>query len=145
LTLPPQPPPVTGLAVIDEQGRLRLSEVAAVMLPVEESVQRDAHGGADFVTRYAAVTQITESLLDHAATPVYGTDGKRIDAKKLPELLRKEIAVLIAKDGKMVDPFYLRLIKEGSLIVAPPVAPSVSLPPPTVDTEPLAKPIGLSR
>jgi hypothetical protein len=147
LTLPPQPPPVTGLAVIDEQGRLHLCEVASVLVPVQEPVQTDAKGGAQFVTRYAAVTQISESLLDPAVTPVYGTDGKRIDAKKLPELLRKEIPVLVAKDGKMVDPFHLRLIKEGSLIVVPPVTPPALLPrPPEVAPEPpLSEPVGLSR
>jgi RNA polymerase sigma factor (sigma-70 family) len=128
LPIPPSVPPVTGVAVIDKKGRLRLREVGAVAVyvPVQRPLKRDGQDGGDAVTTYA-VQQVTR-LLDPAETPVYGMDGKRIDPAKLSLLLGKEIPVLISRDGQMVDPFHLRLIKEGTLIVAPPPIPAA--PPP---------------
>lgn len=127
---PPGIPPVTGLAVMAEGGRLlRLRELSCVYVPVERPAKPGEPGSAENVASYAPVTQLVELRLDAAQTPVYGMDGRRVDPKKLAELLRKETPVLIAKDGKMVDPFHLRLIKEGTLIVAPPVAAAPPLAP----------------
>jgi hypothetical protein len=47
-------------------------------------------------------------------------DGKTIEAAKLGELLAKERAVLIALDGKRVDPFHLELYKEGTIVLVTP-------------------------
>jgi hypothetical protein len=122
LTVPPGVPPVTGVAVMDKKGRIALLELVTVYVPVSRPVKREGKDDADMVTSYAHVAQPMTRLLDPAETPVYGTEGKRIDPKKLPELLRTETAVLVSRDGKMVDPFHLRLIKEGTLIVVPPPA-----------------------
>jgi hypothetical protein len=50
----------------------------------------------------------------------YTTDGKTVSAEKLAEMLAKERTVLIAPDGKKVDPFYLQLYKEGTIVLVPP-------------------------
>jgi RNA polymerase sigma factor (sigma-70 family) len=121
IAIPPSMPPVTGLAVIDKEGRLRLQELETVYVPVAQPTQGGARGSDDtaaFVGR--AAVKLTH-VLDPAKTSVYAMDGKRIDPEKLPDLLRKETPVLISTDGKMVHPFHLQLIKEGTLIVVKPV------------------------
>ncbi|HEY7309652.1 MAG TPA: sigma-70 family RNA polymerase sigma factor [Gemmataceae bacterium] len=81
---------------------------------------------------------------------VYDMKGKRIDAKQLPKLLKKETVALFASTEQAADPLNLRLFKEGTLLfVLPsgptPPAPAVAIPPPgaailpappTVEAEP---------
>jgi hypothetical protein len=62
----------------------------------------------------------------------HGTDGKPIDAKRLRERLVNGTAVLVSADGRPVDSFYLRLLKDGTVILvigektdAPVTAPTV--------------------
>src|SRR5439155_20356652 len=50
----------------------------------------------------------------------YSVDGKAISAETLTTLLAKERTVLVAVDGKKLDPFYLQLYKEGTIILVPP-------------------------
>jgi hypothetical protein len=50
----------------------------------------------------------------------YTVDGKAISAEKLAPMLQKEHTVLVSMDGKKVDPFYLQLYKEGTIILVPP-------------------------
>ena len=81
----------------------------------------------------------------------FGHDGKPVDRKAaVRELLRREeTPVLVPPDGKPVDPFYLKPVKEGTLIVVvpaeklfPPAAPppvplpSAPLVPPTAPADP---------
>jgi len=47
----------------------------------------------------------------------FDTKGKRIEAKKLPDLLKKKTAVLVSADGQPVDPFYLQLVKDGTVVL----------------------------
>ena len=54
-------------------------------------------------------------MIDARQVKAFGTDGKEIDAKKLARLLAKETPVLVSADGKPIDPFYLRVVKEGTL------------------------------
>jgi hypothetical protein len=58
---------------------------------------------------------------------VYDTRGKAVSPKKLPGLLKGETFVLVSADGKPVDPLYLRLVKEGTLVFVLPAPPT---PPP---------------
>jgi RNA polymerase sigma factor (sigma-70 family) len=130
LDLPASVPPVTGFAMLSKDGvYLRLREVGCVFAPTVPS-SRDGSGAV--VALVPVLQQVSRTLLA-AETPVFGMDGKRIDAKKLPELLKKEKPVLVSQDGKMVDAFHLQLIKEGTLIIVPPPVPRIPQPvPPTV-------------
>ncbi len=65
----------------------------------------------------------------------YDTRGKVVQPKKLPELLKGETVVLVSADGKPVDPLYLRLVKDGTLVF---VLPASAIPPPA--PPPLAAP-----
>jgi hypothetical protein len=67
---------------------------------------------------------------------VFDHNGKRLAPNDIPRFL-KSMPVLVSSDGKPVDPFYLRLLREGSLIVvspalatstASPIPPAVPIP-----------------
>jgi RNA polymerase sigma factor (sigma-70 family) len=126
ISAPSTVPPVTGFAVIDMEGHLLLRELGTTYAHGQR-VQRKGTEGEDKELVYVPVVQLVTRSLDPAETPVYGMDGRRIDPKRLPELLRKETPVLVSQDGKMVDPFHLQLVKEGSLIVVPPLRPAPPL------------------
>ena len=72
--------------------------------------------------------QTTERVEVHPAADVeaFGTDGRRIPLKALAQLLRDERPVLLSANGRKVDPFYLQLIKEGTVILVLPMP----VPPP---------------
>jgi hypothetical protein len=61
----------------------------------------------------------------------FETDGTRVPWDKLVERLKKRTVVLLTPGGK-ADPFYLQVIKPGTLILA--------LPPPAIPPPPLAPP-----
>jgi RNA polymerase sigma factor (sigma-70 family) len=69
-------------------------------------------------------------LMDLSAVSVYDTAGKLVAARKVIELLKGETPVLVATDGKPVDPFYLNLVKEGTLIFVVPGGISLREPMP---------------
>jgi hypothetical protein len=59
-------------------------------------------------------------MLDGKGVEVYGADGKKIDPKDVRKRVAKPVAALISADGKPVDPFYLRLAREGTLVIVVP-------------------------
>jgi RNA polymerase sigma factor (sigma-70 family) len=127
LDIPASVPPVTGFAMLSKDGvYLRLREVGCVFAPTEPS----SKDGSGAVVAFVPVLQQVSRTLLAAETPVYGMDGTRVDAKKLPELLKKEKPVLVSQDGKMVDAFHLQLIKDGTLIIVPPPVPRTPQPTP---------------
>ncbi len=67
----------------------------------------------------------------------YDTRGKEVERKKLPGLLKGETLVLVSATGQPVDPLYLRLVKEGTLVI---VLPVPIVPPPPAPP-PLAPPV----
>lgn len=72
--------------------------------------------------------------------------GKPIDPKRVPQMLKKETAVLVSFSGP-VDPFHLQTTKPGTLVVLMPphyldARPTESLPPPILGpTEPPLAPV----
>jgi hypothetical protein len=77
--------------------------------------------GGQAVTRTIEVAVPTVTVMKKvvplASVQAHGTDGKPIDAKRLRELLVSGTAVLVSADGQPVDPFYLRLLKDGTVIL----------------------------
>lgn len=97
------------------------------------------------VTSYELV--ITEQVAHYDPKDVAATDlaGKPIDPKTLARHLQTETAVLIATMGNAVDPYYLTVVREGTLILVPrvtdaPVVPSSALR--VIDPAPPAPPPG---
>jgi hypothetical protein len=68
------------------------------------------------------VTTVMVTTMELPAKDVeaYSVDGKKISAETLATLLAKDRPVLVATDGKKVDPFLLQLYKEGTIVLVPP-------------------------
>jgi hypothetical protein len=68
------------------------------------------------------VTNLMVTMTEMPAKDVqaYTAEGREIPAEKLAELLAKERTVLVALDGKKVDPFHLKLYKDDTIVLVPP-------------------------
>jgi hypothetical protein len=130
--LPDGPAPVHALVAL-KGSRLTVWRKTITYKPVTRILPERASS----VTSY----EQTNALLatDYAVEKVkaYDTRGKVVETKKLHGLLKGEVVVLVSADGKPVDPLYLRLVKEGTLVfVLPasltpqPAAPPLAAPPP---------------
>lgn len=58
-----------------------------------------------------------EFQVDEKEVQFYGRDGKQLGLKDVRNRLKGPTAVLVSADGKPVDPFYLRLLREDALVV----------------------------
>jgi len=72
------------------------------------------------VTEYRPVFKMRTSRYALREVKAYGTDGRLIDARNLPERLAKQIPVLVSADGRPADPLYLQAIKDNTLILVLP-------------------------
>ena len=66
---------------------------------------------------------------------VYEMDGQQISPDKLPPLLKQPVPVVVSSNRGIVDPFYLLIFKEGTLVFVSrdpgfPTVVSRPLPPP---------------
>jgi hypothetical protein len=135
---PPQgPPPQVMVVQLDGSSRPFLQRSVVEMVPTTRTVQVKANGQVQEKQVVVPVPVMKEVRLplDGPMVAVFGTDGKQIDPKELPKLLKKATPVLVSADGKKVDPFYLRIAREGTLVVvaqalATPPPPGPPLPPP---------------
>jgi len=57
---------------------------------------------------------------------VFGLDGKRLAPEEVQKRITRSSPILVSSDGKPVDPFYLKLAREGTVVVVSPklVAPA---------------------
>jgi hypothetical protein len=126
---PPQPPkgpaPRVMVLNVDKDGKPYFEAVVRVATTVPQ--QRTSVvlvGGQQqvrTVTVQVPVTTLEQrriSLTDEGVS-VYSPDGKKLDPKDLPKQTGPA-PVLVSADGKEVDPFYLGLVKQGTLIVVGP-------------------------
>jgi hypothetical protein len=130
---PPEgPPPVQVVASMTRDGEFEITQPALV--PATETRERTVNiAGREVketypVTVYKTV-QVTRRIKGEGVK-VYTAAGKEVDAKDVPDKLKKQTIVLFSADGNKVDPFYLKIIKPDTLvIVAPPPAPATTAPP----------------
>jgi TIGR03009 family protein len=130
LRSPSSPMPVNVLAKMDKDSRVIFRWPITYYEPKTAWVKRGADETDQSVTTYVAMTREESRALDVAQVRVVGTDGKRIEAKALPGLLRKEIPVLVSYGGMKIDPMYLRVVKEDTLIFILPLEPAPAVPAP---------------
>lgn len=133
LAQPPAPaapggaPPEQVLASIDGKGKLTLIHATCACYgPAAQETVVTAYEtqGKDRVPVKAKV-KVSSVVVTTAEIPAkfveaYTTDGKAIPADELAKLLAKDRTVLVAMDGKKLDPFYLQLYKEGTIVLVPP-------------------------
>jgi hypothetical protein len=151
LTQPPGGlPPQTVLASVDKDGDLVL-RWPLVHSYVPKTTQVSANPGAAprTVTTYELVTGQATRRSKLQEMRVFNAVGERFRSQDLPRLLAKETTVLFAPDGLPVDPFYLRVIKPGTLVLIPTRADPPPPPAPPVavvqerafDTERIPAPV----
>lgn len=113
------------LASIDSKGNLKITYATSVgpgfgggamSVPVEQEK------GKPPVPVKVRVTSlmVTSVELDAKHVKAYTADGRPVAGKRLAEMLAKDRAVLVSTDGKKVDPYYLELYKEGTLVLVLP-------------------------
>lgn len=127
-TKPPlgQPPTLSG-ASIDDKDILHLQDSAKKNFDQEVEVMEKVKVGDAWEERKVKVkiknTSFTVNKTSMPAMHVRAHDlnGKAIDAKALASRLRKFTMVLESIDGKNVDPYYLQLFKEGTIVLVPPM------------------------
>jgi hypothetical protein len=125
-------PPEQVLARIDSKGNLIIIDVTP---PAEgPAVQEQTVNVGDPKAKEKTAIKVETSSLTVTTVKMparyveaYSVDGKAISAETLATLLAKERTVLVAMDGKKLDPFYLQLYKEGTIILVPP-ANTLNLP-----------------
>jgi len=133
INLPSGPPPKIVLAVIKD-GKCEVQYTVTVASERVQTVTRvvNVDGKQVQVPQKVVVTiyrqQPCTMTLDHPRA--VDRSGKEVDAKRLAELLKKPSVVLLSADGKPVDPFYLRTIREGTLTLVTAVADKPAALPP---------------
>jgi hypothetical protein len=119
-------PPLQGVARINAKGAIAIARVNSVTCSSsgdrEVWLQAPAKKPGEKVMVKAKITRVMVSVVDLPAHIVvaYTADGKPIEPAKLAEMLAQERTVLIAMDGKKVDPFQLQLHKEDTIVLVPP-------------------------
>jgi hypothetical protein len=114
-------PPTVVLARMDKDGQFRVRAPDIVLVPSTREVLVKENGQTKKVTVPVDEprVRIVEKFFDGKDMQVFGTDGKQLETKDVAKALEKETPVLLSADANKVDPFYLRVIKEGTLILVP--------------------------
>ena len=126
---PPQGlPPTWGTAVI-KGAELEITDSVAVPVYMKQKRTRQVNVSGrlvptveEFVVTRTRMVQRTRRL---PKARYFDTAGKEIEASRAARLLSRPTVVLVSADGKPLDPYYLRTIKEGTLVV---VGPAFSQP-----------------
>ena len=146
ITPPSSAAPMTALAYYDaKQKRFMVYQLSTSVQPITEYIQV-TEGKQTVMVPITTLRQRTEFvplICDVDKMEVHDSEGKKIDKECLTRL-DKPTVVLLSSDGKKVDPFYLGIIKPGTLVltqvipmggpafptaVAPATAPVPAVPP----------------
>jgi hypothetical protein len=119
--LPKGPPPIQTVARMDRSGNLVIRTVVPVT--AYRQVQRTRlvnQGGKQVPVTETVTVAVVTQLVRQLKSPkfqVFEAGGKKGDPKDLARRLKKWTPVLLSADGKKVDPFYLQVIKDETLVV----------------------------
>src|SRR5262249_43261001 len=115
---PRSPAPVQRRAFLDSAGWVTVQHprTKPVTVPVGDKARLPP--GVKTVQRY--VTYIPSTHYPPGDVKVYDTKGNKVDPKDLPKLLKNPVPVLVSTDGNKVHPYYLRNVKEGTLVLVLP-------------------------
>jgi hypothetical protein len=150
LALPQGPQPLQVVAHMDRDGNVLIRQMVPVYRQEVRRKKVDQKDGGTAEVQYTVTVmtqqEVQRKLVGHSVQ-AYNTDGKKIERKALAGLLKNESVVLMSVDGKKVDPFYLRLVKEGTVVLVPPggeiiLAPKgeiIATPPPPPPPKPIQR------
>jgi hypothetical protein len=123
IKLPHGPPPCHIVAQMNKDGRIEVTELLPVYRQEKRTVTRNV--GGKLVTEEVVVTTMVPEArtrtIDMKGVKVYTAAGKEVDPKDLSDKLKKKTIAFLACDGKKVDPFYLKPLKDDTLIIVAPM------------------------
>jgi hypothetical protein len=120
------PQPSATMARLNKRGQVVLKFWKARWVPMTATrVIRDGKEVNEKHSFFEFVGGWTHQTYDLKDIKLLGSDGKPLDKKMLPELLKKERPVLYIHGVDKIDPTFLKVIKEGTPIF---VLPLPSLP-----------------
>jgi hypothetical protein len=131
-------PPTIMAVRVDGAGQPFLVVMKPMIVPRQETVQVKVGNEIQNRVQMRLVMQMIEMRkpLDSEKVRFFDAAGKRIDFKEALKRLTKMTAVFVSADGKEVDPFYLRLAREDTVVVVSPelagpdLGGPVAIPPP---------------
>jgi hypothetical protein len=119
-----------GNPVIEDTVTRYVTEARERTVVVNGKEQRERY------TVAVPTTTTTRQPLTGKGVQVYTADGKKVAAKDIAARISGPTPVLLSTDGKMVDRFYLRLVRDTTLVVVMPQpavpVPGVAPPPPPI-------------
>lgn len=115
--VPKGPPPRVMATQVDKDGRAYLTAFTTEFRKEKRTYVEVVNGRQENREKIVTIpiAREVQVYLDDAGVEVFGTDGKRVDAKHVK--FRAPIGVFVSADGRPVDPFYLRLARPGTLVV----------------------------
>jgi hypothetical protein len=133
VALPKGPAPYIVLVSVQPDGTPAVPHTILEYVPATETYKVQVGNKEEVRQRTISVpVQKTVSLaLDGKDMQVFGADGKKIEPAELRQRIRGPVPALASADGKPVDPFYLKLAREGTLVLVSPALatqPTATLP-----------------
>lgn len=123
ISLPDTPPPRISIARFVEDGCIEFLDIHLV-----HSTSRTI---AIVINEVTYITQPRVTRIKPERVRAFNVRGNEIPSKDLASLLSAARPVLVSGDGRPVDPWYLKLVKDDTLIFASPALlppePSVSV------------------
>jgi len=129
--------PVFALAHIDNNGEVCIQTLRRVP-KAEIHTEKRTKDGATVevpVEVMLMVPRLKEEKVNLKDLRAFDADGKSIDPQTLADRLKKETVVLLSTDGEKVDPRFLAAVKEGTLVLVPPVTRMDANPAPKTPVE----------
>jgi hypothetical protein len=107
------------LASVDKAANILVWRTSVELVPEQRTqrVERDGQVEERTYVVHVPITRQVKRSFPSKEVQAFATDGKQIDSKKLADLLHKPTVVLVSADGRPVDPFYLQIIKDGTVVL----------------------------
>jgi hypothetical protein len=101
---------------IDKEGKFRVGVPTVTYKSGTAKIKKNGKEIEAYYFKPVATENVKQ--FDRGDVHIFGVDGKLVDSKAVQKLLTgQKILVLASTDGRKVDPFYLRIIKEGTLVL----------------------------
>jgi hypothetical protein len=129
---PKGPQPLVRLVSADADGNVSYRVIYTTYETQTVTRVVNVNGKQVQVAEQVVVPVMKETMRKVAAKDVqaFDTRGKPLEAKDVAESLKKETIVLVSADGRPVDPFFLKIIKEGTVVLVLPPEKGDPTPPP---------------
>src|SRR5262249_24892619 len=103
------------------EGKLQLDYPREAVQPVTSYVLRESQGRHYYepVTTHRRTAVAGRQVLAPDRVEVFDTQGRSVETKVLQKRASggKPVAALLSADGRKVDPYYLQVVKEDTLVI----------------------------